>query len=116
MAFTIHQQEKPDMYISDKRLYLTPGGEVSEEPVSGGSLLVPKGGEMSNADAEKYGLKAEKQPENKGLKGLGQMNKAELEAVATERGLETGGTKAELLVRIEEAEVAGATGGEPTQQ
>lgn len=28
------------MYISDKRLYLTPSGEVWEEPVSGGSLLV----------------------------------------------------------------------------
>ena len=72
MAFTIHQQEKPDMYISDKRLYLTPGGEVSEEPVSGGSLLIGKGGEMSNADAERYGLlpgKAEKAAENKAQKG-----------------------------------------------
>lgn len=60
------------MYVSEKRLYLTPGGEVSEEPVSGGTLLVAKGGEMSNADAERYGLiegKAEKPAGNKARKG-----------------------------------------------
>jgi len=60
------------MYVSDKRLYLSPSGEVSEEPVSGGSLLVGKGGEMSTAEAERYGLlpgKAEKSAENKAQKG-----------------------------------------------
>jgi len=77
MAFTITHEEKPPMYISDKRLYLTPSGEVSEEPVSGGSLLVSKGGELSPADAARYGLtgaKAEKPAEDKARKGTG--NKA----------------------------------------
>lgn len=74
MAFTIHQQEKPDMYISDKRLYLTPGGKVTEDPAeaSGGRLLVGIGGELSHEEAERYGLtgsKAEKPAENKARKG-----------------------------------------------
>lgn len=60
------------MYVSDKRLYLTPSGEVSEEPVSGGSLLCGVGGELSNADAERYGLtgKAAKPESNKARKGV----------------------------------------------
>lgn len=45
------------MYISDKRLYLTPAGKVSEEPISGGSLLVPAGGELSEDDAVRHGLR-----------------------------------------------------------
>ena len=74
MALTVDDgREKEPMYTSDKRLYLTPDGEVTEEPVSGGSLLVPAGGELSNDDAERYGLtgaKAEKSKANKGRKGL----------------------------------------------
>lgn len=61
------------MYISDRRLYLTPAGELSEEPVSGGSLLVGKGGELPLAVAERYGLteaKAAKPSANKARKGL----------------------------------------------
>ena len=73
MAFTITQGEKPSMFTSTKRLYLTPSGEISEEPVSGGSLLVGVGGELSNADAERYGLtgpKAAKPEATKARKGL----------------------------------------------
>ena len=61
------------MFISPKRLYLTPTGEVSEEPVSGGSLLVAAGGELSNADAERYGLtgpQAAKPEATKARKGI----------------------------------------------
>lgn len=44
------------MWRSDRRLYLTPDGMVSEEPVSGGSLLVPEGGELPDDVAERLGL------------------------------------------------------------
>lgn len=44
------------MWTSDKRLYLTPDGEVSEGPVSGGKLLVPVGGQLSDDEARSYGL------------------------------------------------------------
>ena len=61
------------MWTSDRRIYLAPDGTVSDEPVTGGTLLVPKGGELSLADASKYGLngapKARKGLENKALKG-----------------------------------------------
>lgn len=60
------------MWTSERRLYLTPDGTVSEDPVSGGSLLVPAGGELSNDDAERYGLlgsKGVKPAENKARKG-----------------------------------------------
>lgn len=60
------------MYTSPKRLYLTPEGAVSEEPVSGGRLLVPTGGELSPREAEHYGLLPGKQfspPENKARSG-----------------------------------------------
>lgn len=60
------------MYTSPTRLYLTPAGQVSEEPVSGGRLLVPAGGALSNAEAARYGLLGEKQvtpPENKARRG-----------------------------------------------
>lgn len=66
-------KEKPMSWTSDRRLYLTPDGEVSEEPVSGGRLLVGRGGQLSNEDAERYGLtgtKAEKRKADKGRKGL----------------------------------------------
>lgn len=56
------------MYISDRRLYLTPDGKVSEDPVSGGRLLVPKGGELSNSDAARYGLLPV--PDSKARQGL----------------------------------------------
>lgn len=60
------------MWTSERRLYLTPDDTVSEEPVSGGSLLVPAGGELPNEEAERYGLlgsKAMKAVENKARKG-----------------------------------------------
>ncbi len=73
------------MYVSDKRLYLTADGKVTEDPneASGGKLLVGVGGELPNDEAERYGLiggKAEKPPANKGRKGTA--NKAEAEAEA----------------------------------
>lgn len=44
------------MWTSDKRLYLAPDGTVTEEPVSGGSLLVPLGGELPDEEARLHGL------------------------------------------------------------
>lgn len=47
-------------YTSDERLYLTAKGEVVKEgDPKATSLLVGAGGQVSAADAEKYGLLAE---------------------------------------------------------
>jgi hypothetical protein len=55
------------MYIHDgPRKYLTADGRVVDEgDPSAVSLLVGEGGQLSDEDAEKYGLKAKPQPENK---------------------------------------------------
>lgn len=110
------------MFISDKRLYLTPDGEVTEVPVSGGTLLVGAGCELSPAEAEKYGLveakakaaggdKARKGLENKGEDEpvqLEKLSKPELLALLTERGLDTSvGTNAELVSRLKAANEPG---------
>lgn len=60
------------MWKSQQRLYLDPSGQVSEVPISGGTLLVAAGGELATADAERYGLLSGKQitpPENKARRG-----------------------------------------------
>lgn len=73
MALEVLKPMEAEMWTSDRRLYLTPDGQVSEQPVSGGTLLVPVGGELPNAEAERYGLLGEKAATaplaNKGRKG-----------------------------------------------
>lgn len=56
------------MFVSDKRLYLTRDGRVTEDAgeASGGTLLVAVGGELSTEDAQRYGLI----DSAKGAKGL----------------------------------------------
>lgn len=59
------------MFVSDKRLYLTRDGRVTEDAgeASGGTLLVAVGGELSTEDAQRYGLiDGAKGPANKGRK------------------------------------------------
>jgi hypothetical protein len=80
MAFAIDDgKEREIMYKSDRRLYLTPDGNVSEEPVTGGTLLVGEGAEIPNEVAERHGLtgkqvappedKARKEPKTKAADG-----------------------------------------------
>lgn len=70
------------MWTSDRRLYLTREGKVSETPDSGGKLLVPVGGELSDEEARQYGLipdpsakKERKGAEDKGSKDLSDKSK-----------------------------------------
>lgn len=44
------------MWKSPARFYLAPDGAISEKPVSGGSLLVPAGAELPEAEARRLGL------------------------------------------------------------
>lgn len=64
------------MYTSEKRLYLTADGKVVQEgDPAAATLLVGEGGQLSDEDAERYGLtekakpaqpnKAKAAPENK---------------------------------------------------
>jgi hypothetical protein len=55
------------MYIHDgPRKYLTKDGRVVDEGDEAAvSLLVGEGGQLSDEDAEKYGLKVKPAPENK---------------------------------------------------
>ena len=55
--------------ISDERLYLNAKGEIvkADDPKAT-SLLVGEGGEVSEADAEKYGLKVEAETADNGEK------------------------------------------------
>ena len=70
LAITL--EPRPEMWTSDRRLYLTPDGAVSDQPVSGGRLLVPAGGELSSEDVARYGLTPAPEPTSapKGRKGL----------------------------------------------
>jgi hypothetical protein len=54
-------------YTSDKRLYLDKDGKVVEDAPESGSLLVGEGGELSDEEAQKYGLsnKSAEQPDAK---------------------------------------------------
>ena len=54
------------------------------------------------------GPKASPEATEPKAKAIGDMNKAELQALATELGLGTGGTNKELIERIKAAQAAGA--------
>lgn len=49
-------------YTSEKQLWLNAEGKVVDEPPDSGSLLVGEGGELSDEDAEKYGLSKQAKP------------------------------------------------------
>jgi hypothetical protein len=67
MALNIEELRKPRdgaMYVSPERLCLTADGELcSEDDPKAVKLLVGKGGEISTADATKYGLIADSEPQ-----------------------------------------------------
>lgn len=61
-------------YLSDKRLYLTADGQVTDDPEQAHELLVGEGGELRDEDAARYGLTGGKgskavstAPENKAV-------------------------------------------------
>jgi hypothetical protein len=67
MALNIEELRKPRdgaMYVSPERLCLTADGELcSEDDPKAVKLLVGKGGEISTAEATKYGLIADGEPQ-----------------------------------------------------
>jgi len=63
-------------YTSDKQLWLDAEGKVVSEPPASGSLLVGEGGELSDEDAEKYGLTKQANPAEEKARDEPPSNKA----------------------------------------
>lgn len=109
MAFEVIDELKRaaegNMWTSPERLLVTADGEVvSNDDPRGVRLLVGKNCQIPKDEARKYGLLLEpgEEPTEAGP-DLKRLKKAELQALAGELGLETGGTNPELISRIEAA-------------
>lgn len=107
------------MFKSDKALYLNADKSqvVEEGSPDAAFLLVGAGSEIDDADAKKYGLKSSGKTEDKAVAGpeedkaaeaettddddnLESLKKDELVARAEAAGLDTSGTKADLIERL----------------
>lgn len=106
MGLKIEELRKPvdgAMYRSPQRLYVTAEGRLcnGDDPEAA-NLLVGEGGEISNAEAAKYGLL-----EPKGeAEGLASHTVDELRSLAADKGLEVPPhtKKGDLIALLEEVE------------
>ncbi len=117
MAFEVIDELKRaaegNMWTSPERLCVTADGRVThQDDPAAVRLLVGKNCQIPRDEARKYGLLLEpgEAPAAAGP-DLKRLKKAELQALAGELGLETGGANQELISRIEEARALPSTDG-----